>query len=90
MQVAITNESTETYSHLGRYFYCEMTSGKHAALVCVAPDYVQVIVSNAAHRVWRGMGKRFENAAAAAAAYKTAEIRAMIETATARAIGVAV
>jgi len=77
--ILVKRATTETYSNLGRYFYCEMESGKHAAMIAVNPRGLQVIVQNSSHRVWRGMGKQFPNVAAALAAYKTAAIRAMIE-----------
>lgn len=63
---------------LGRYFTVELETAKAAAIVCVDPCSVRVIVQNAAHKAYRGMGKHFANEAAALANYKRADIRAMI------------
>jgi hypothetical protein len=79
--VQIIETKAKTYPNLGRYFFAELSAGKHKAMVTVAPNYLQVIVQNASNRAWRGMGKRFTNTEAALAAYKTAEIRAMIQAA---------
>jgi hypothetical protein len=83
MDAMITDTSRQTA--LGNeYLYVELVCGKHAALVVVckgASNYVQVIVQNAMNRAWRGMGRRFATVDAALAAYKTAAVRTMIETA---------
>jgi hypothetical protein len=80
----IINETSRQTAMGNDYLYVEMTCGKHSALVIVcrgATNYVQVIVQNAAHRAYRGMGKRFASMEAALNAYKTAAVRGMIETA---------
>jgi hypothetical protein len=83
MEAMVTDTSRQTA--LGNeYLYAELQCGKHSALVVVcrgATNYVQVIVQNACHRAWRGMGRRFATVEAALAAYKTAAVRTMIETA---------
>lgn len=83
MNAVIADTSRQTA--LGNeYLYVELVCGKHSALVVVckgASNYVQVIVQNAMNRAWRGMGRRFATADAALAAYKTAAVRTMIQTA---------
>lgn len=79
--VQIIESKTATYPNLGRYFFAELESGKHRIAITVAPDHLQVIVQNASNRAWRGMGKRFADLTTALAAYKTADIRAMVQTA---------
>ena len=61
--------------------YVTATCGKVSALVCVSDLQVRVIVQNAAHKAWRGSGKAFPNIAAALAAYKSEEMKAIISTA---------
>ena len=81
---AIITDTTRQTALGNEYVYVELQCGKHSALVVVcrgASNYVQVIVQNAMNRAWRGMGRRFANVEAAMAAYKTAAVRKMIETA---------
>jgi len=81
---AIITDTTRQTALGNEYVYVELQCGKHSALVVVcrgASNYVQVIVQNAMNRAWRGMGRRFANVEAAMAAYKTAAVRTMIETA---------
>lgn len=42
-------------------------------------NYINVTVHNSSNRVWRGMGKQFNNTEEALKAYKNPKIRAMIE-----------
>ena len=79
--IQVINASSKTYSHLGRYFFAELSCGKHSVLVEVAPKHLQVLVQNAMHRAWRGMGRQFANLEAALAWYKTPEIRSMVSAA---------
>lgn len=79
--IQIISAKEQTYPNLGRYFYVDLASGKHSVSIAVRPNGLQVIVQNASNRAWRGMGKSFADKAAALAAYKTPEIRAMIEKA---------
>lgn len=77
MQVLITRHDKINDSHL-----LELTCGNQSAHIWVAPWYVQVCSQNASHKVWRGMGKRFDNLQAALAGYKSSAMRAMIQAAT--------
>jgi len=61
--------------------YVSATCGKVSALVCIGDLQVRVIVQNAAHKAWRGSGKAFQNVAAALAAYKSEEMKAIITAA---------
>lgn len=79
MDIEIINSEHKTYSNLGRYFYCEMRSGKHHATVTVAPRHLEVCVHNASNRAWRGSGRRFETLEAARTHYRTPELRAMVQ-----------
>jgi hypothetical protein len=63
--------------------YVSATCGKVSASVCFSRFGVQVCCHNAANRAWRGLGRRFETAADALAAYRSAEMRAIIEAAVA-------
>lgn len=81
---AMVTETIRQTALGNQYLYVELQCGKHAALVVVcqgASNYVQVIVENAMHRAFRGMGRRFATIEAAMAAYKTAAVRTMIATA---------
>lgn len=79
--IQILNSEATTYPNTGRYFFFEAQSGKHRACVVASEFSVRVVLQNASHRVWRGMGKNFASWDDAIAAYKTADIRALIETA---------
>lgn len=63
--------------------YVQATCGNVSALVCIQSHGVQVICQNAAHKVWRGMGRRFESVELALANYKSGEMRAIIQAAAA-------
>jgi hypothetical protein len=78
MQVIITRHDKINDSHL-----IELTCGNQSAHIWIAPWYVQVCNQNASHKVWRGMGKRFNNLQAALTNYKSAAMRSMIEAAAA-------
>jgi hypothetical protein len=76
MEAMIVDHTTTNSSH-----YVELTCGKKGALVIVNTGYdshIRVIVNNAAHRVFRGMGRRFATVADAVAAYKTDAVKTMI------------
>jgi hypothetical protein len=79
MEIQVINSEHKTYTNLGRYFYCEMRSGKHHATVTVAPKHLQVSVHNASNHAWRGPGRRFETLEAVMTYYKTPAIRAMAQ-----------
>lgn len=76
--IEIKDTKVETYSNLGRYFYADMSNGKHSLAVAIKPHGVQVVVCNASHRAWRRMGKEFPTMDAALAYYRTDAIRAML------------
>lgn len=83
MDINITNTTRRSFNG-NDHFAAEMVCGKHAASiwVCRGVDaHVRVIVKNASHRCWKGLGKRFATVAEAVAAYKTDAVRRMIETA---------
>jgi hypothetical protein len=83
MDISITSTARRSYNG-NEHFVAEMACGKHAASiwVCRGVDaHVRVVVKNASHRCWRGLGKRFATVADAVAAYKTAGVRSMIEAA---------
>lgn len=87
MTVQVISDTTESYANLGStYRYVQMECGKHRAMVAVVTGkhpHLTVMVDNASHRAWRRLGRDFASAEAAKANYKTAEIRAMIDYATA-------
>jgi len=78
MNIQVT-DVLESTTETGRYFYVEMTAGKHAATICINPNDVRVIVQNASHKVWRGAGKYFATVDAAVANYKSDAVKAMIQ-----------
>ena len=78
MEVQITQQVKQNDSHL-----FELTCGKQSAHIWVTPHYAMVCNLNASHRAWGGLGKRFDSLEAALAGYKSAAMRAMIQTAAA-------
>jgi hypothetical protein len=81
--IQIKSSSEAVYPNLGgRYFTVELESGRHSAVIIVKPKGgLQVIVQNASHRCWKQAGKGFPSAEAAAANYRTPEIKEMIAAA---------
>lgn len=81
--VEVLKQSTAVYPNTRRTVTClEGRAGKHHATIAVAHGAdVQVIVHNAANRCWRGLGKNYPTVDAALAAYKTPEVRAIIQAA---------
>lgn len=81
---AIVVTKTETIESLsnGEYFQVLLTDGKRELSVVFAPDHchnpVSVLVLNASHKAYRGMGRQFPTVAAAVAGYKTESVQAMI------------
>lgn len=66
------------------YKTVSMTCQKQSVMVLLVSgefNYISVIVQNASHRAWRGLGKRFDDIATAIANYKTPAIKAMISKA---------
>lgn len=79
MNVQIISDKKEILP-TGTYRIIEIECGKRQAMVTVGPDYVSVICKNAAHRVWKGAPKCWENFEAALANYKSSSMKAIIET----------
>jgi len=77
MQIMVTEQRNEN----GRVNF-EMICGKKAAYVGYHAELgtIDVLCKNASHKVWKGMGRRFWGGwSEAKAAYKSPEMRAMIE-----------
>lgn len=84
MNISITSTARRSFNG-NEHMVVEMVCGKHAASVWVcrgADAHIRVVVKNAAHRCWKGLGNRFATVAEALAAYKTDAVRRMIETAS--------
>jgi hypothetical protein len=59
--------------------YAQAICGNVSALVVIEESgWVRVICQNAAHKAWRGFGRRFPTVAEAIAAYKKPEMKAII------------
>lgn len=78
MELLITKDTTQNGT---RYF--EAVCGKTTAEVIVSQSEVWVVCKNASHRVWGGMGKRFDTVAEAINGYKSSAMKAIISEATA-------
>lgn len=76
MNVQITMTSREK-----DFFYFQAVCGKKSAFVSICPRWITVCCQNAAHKVWRGAGRTFETIAEAFEAYKSPEMRAIIQAA---------
>lgn len=61
--------------------WVEACCGKVSAGVWINGDSISVTCFNAAHRVWRGMGRRFDSVAEALAAYRSPQMQAIIAAA---------
>lgn len=61
--------------------YVNATCGKTSASIGISEFGVQVICLNAAHRAWRGSGRRFSNMREAMDAYRSAEMKAILSAA---------
>ena len=59
----------------------EMSSGKKTAFIYQNKKlgYVRVICKNAAHKVWGGIGRCFNNYKEAITSYKSSDMKAMID-----------
>ena len=82
MTIQITSDETTKNNGIS-HRYVEMSSGSKSALFVVTTgevNYVRVIVQNASHRAWKGMGKQFPTIAAAIENYKSADVKAMLES----------
>jgi UDP-N-acetylmuramyl pentapeptide synthase len=77
MNIQISHETVSEYS-----VSVELATEKKSAFVSLSSwGTVTVCCLNAAHRVWRGNGRQFESFEEAMIAYKSSEMRSMIEAA---------
>ena len=87
MQVQIVKTITQTPEEGRRILYADLSCGKHSAFVQISSgpkswhNEVRVVVKNSSWKTWRGFGRAFKTAGEALAAYKTAAVREMIQTA---------
>lgn len=81
MDILVKGVIDKTYPNTGRCVIADIECGKHAVQVVICAQYVRVLVNNASHKAWRGMGKTFPSVDAAVANYKTGAVRSMIQTA---------
>ena len=80
--IQVTSEMTQTIGN-SEYRYIGLATEKAAINVTIASGFdshVRVIVQNASHRAWRGVGKRFNTLAEAIANYKSGAVKAMLES----------
>lgn len=76
MQVLITRNDTVENGQ-----YLEATCGKTSAHVYLSKaGYINVCCKNASHKAWKASGRYFLNIDDALAAYKSAEMKAIIGT----------
>lgn len=74
MTIIIENTHKTETSH-----YATMTRGKMSAYIGVTKwGQWNVCVNNSSHKVWRGMGKMYASHEAALAAYKSDEMKAIL------------
>lgn len=59
--------------------YANVVDGKKRLELVVSENYINVVVHNASHRAWRGMGKFYANLQEALEGYQSAAYRQMIE-----------
>lgn len=59
----------------------QLSCGKTSAEIWIGKDHMFVCCKNASHRVWRGLGKRFDTVAQALDAYKSSAMKSMIQAA---------
>ena len=78
--LTVTNTNTQRTEY---GVYLTATCGKISAMIGITEYGIRVVCMNASHRAWRGAGRHFEDIAAALAAYKRPEMRAMIMAADA-------
>lgn len=76
MMVRVTESN-----HANGYSFFELECGKQSMSVSVGPRSVRVLVNNASHRAWGGIGKIFDTFAAARAHYRSPAAHAMLDTA---------
>lgn len=82
------NQATVTSASSTKHgYFADAQCGKVSATVAVLRNEVWVASNNAAHRAWRGIGRRFQSVDAAIAGYKTEAMKQII-AAVAAAAGV--
>jgi hypothetical protein len=87
MQVQIIHTITQTPEEGRRILYADLACGNHSAYVQISSgpeswqNEVRVVVKNSSWKAWRGMGRKFRSVSESLAAYKTAAVREMIQTA---------
>ena len=79
MNIQITNEARSEYS-----FSIQATCGKKEVFVSIGSTVSVCQTNNASHRAWRGAGRTFWSLQEALAAYKSPEIKAVIDLAARR------
>lgn len=80
--ISILSDETKV-TEVGTYRRFEVRTARHEVIVTVFSgftSYVRVLVRNASHRTWRGMGRQFWSFGEAIEAYKTEDIRASLAT----------
>lgn len=78
MMIQTSSARATHYPNLGRYFFAELTAGKHSIAVSASAQEVRVILNNASHRAFGGMGRGFNSWAEAIEGYRTPAVRAML------------
>ena len=80
MNIQITKQ-TEEYINGSLYCYTNLqVDAKAISMLCVSgkSNYVNVMVKNAAHKAYAGLGKQFKSITEACESYKDAKIVAML------------
>jgi hypothetical protein len=80
MTVLVLSDKTEKFE-TGEYRTIELECGKRKAVVMVGPTYVSVVCQNAAHKVWNGPVKSYENLDQAREKYKSSAMKSIIDVA---------
>jgi len=81
MDILITEKILQQ-TDTSRALYLTATCGKVSGCVSIQSDWgVRVICQNVAHKVWKRSGRGFPTVAEALAAYKSPEMKAIIQTA---------
>lgn len=79
MMVMIEKAERKILDNGARCFCAQLSTEKQSAFFWFNDCGVRVIVQNSSHRVWRGMGRQFKDAAEALAHYKSGAVKAMIQ-----------
>lgn len=81
MDILIKNDVTKQYENLGTHRYVEVNANGLDVLVTLASGrraYCGVLVQNASHHAWRGMGREFATLDAARAHYRDKRVTAAL------------